>query len=122
MANADPPSAEAYLSGLDKFGWSFGLERIRRLCDVLGMPQRRFASIHVVGSNGKSSVAQITAALLEAEGLRTGTYLSPHFERWSERVHIGGREIEREAFERAVARTRDAAVVAERTFEPTASG
>jgi dihydrofolate synthase / folylpolyglutamate synthase len=81
------------------------------------MPQRRFASIHVVGSNGKSSVAQTVAALLEEEGLRTGTYLSPHLERWSERVHIGGREIDPEAFDRAVSRTREAAAIAERAFE-----
>ena len=114
MSNA---SAESWLASLDKLGWNFGLERIRRLCDVLGMPQRRFASIHVVGSNGKSSVAQLVAALLEEEGLRTGTYLSPHLERWSERVHIGGREIGTEAFDRAVARTREAAAIAERSFE-----
>jgi dihydrofolate synthase/folylpolyglutamate synthase len=109
-------SAEAWLAGLDQIGWNFGLERIRRLCDVLGMPQRRYASIHVVGSNGKSSVAQIAAALLEADGIRTGTYLSPHLTRWSERVHIGGREIPPREFETAVARTREAAAIAERGF------
>jgi dihydrofolate synthase/folylpolyglutamate synthase len=111
-------TTEAWLSELDRIGWRFGLERIRRLCDVLGMPQLRFASIHVVGSNGKSSVAQMVTALLEEEGLRTGTYLSPHLERWSERIRLGGREIAPEAFDRAVARTREAAGVAERGFEP----
>lgn len=114
-ARIDP---EAWLAGLDKLGWRFGLERIRRLCDALGLPQNRFASIHVVGSNGKSSVAQMIAALLEAEGLRTGTYLSPHLARWSERIRIGGREIEPQEFERAVTRTRAAVEVAERGFEP----
>jgi dihydrofolate synthase/folylpolyglutamate synthase len=113
----DPGGAEAWLSGLDKLGWRFGLGRIRRLCDVLGMPQRRFASIHVVGSNGKSSVARLVAALLEAQRLRTGTYLSPHLERWSERVHLGGREIAPADFERAVSRTREAVAIAERSFE-----
>jgi dihydrofolate synthase/folylpolyglutamate synthase len=113
----DSASAEAWLGGLDRIGWRFGLERIRALCDVLGMPQRRFASIHVVGSNGKSSVAQITAALLEAEGLRTGAYLSPHLERWSERIQLRGREIPPEAFERAVARAREAVAITERGFE-----
>ena len=113
----DSASAEAWLAGLERIGWRFGLERIRALCDVLGMPQRRFASIHVVGSNGKSSVAQITAALLEAEGLRTGAYLSPHLERWSERIQLRGREIPPEAFERAVARAREAVAIAERGFE-----
>ena len=48
-----------------------------------GMPQHRFASIHVVGTNGKSSVTRMTAALLEAHGVRAGAYLSPHLARWS---------------------------------------
>ena len=58
--------AEGYFASLEVLGWRFGLERIRRLVSVLGMPQHRFASIHVVGTNGKSSVAEITAAVLEA--------------------------------------------------------
>ena len=70
--------AEAYLASLEPLGWRFGLERMRRLVSLLGMPQHRFASIHVVGTNGKSSVAEMTAALLEAHGARTGAYLSPH--------------------------------------------
>ena len=41
------------------------------------MPQHRFASIHVVGTNGKSSVTRMTAALLEAHGLRSGACVSP---------------------------------------------
>ena len=42
------------------------------------MPQHRFASIHVVGTNGKSSVTEMTAALLEAHGRSAGVYISPH--------------------------------------------
>ena len=71
----------------------FGLDRIRRLVTALGMPQHRFASVHVVGTNGKSSVTEITAALLEAHGMRAGAYLSPHDERWRERIRIAGAEI-----------------------------
>ena len=56
----------------------FGLERMRRLLTALGSPQERFAAIHVVGTNGKSSTVRMTAALLEAHGVRTGSYLSPH--------------------------------------------
>ena len=47
--------AEEYLLSLELFGMRFGLDRMHRLMTVLGLPQRRFASIHVVGSNGKSS-------------------------------------------------------------------
>ena len=89
--------AEDYLGSLQSLGVRFGLERITRLVSVLGMPQHRFASIHVVGTNGKSSVTEITAALLEAHGMSAGAYLSPHDERWRERVRIRGTEIEPEA-------------------------
>ena len=51
---------------------------MHRINALLGMPQHRFASIHVVGTNGKSSVTRMTAALLEAHGLSTGACLSPH--------------------------------------------
>ena len=68
------------------------------------MPQHRFASVHVVGTNGKSSVTEMTAALLEAHGMSAGAYLSPHDERWRERVRIRGAEIEPEAFAAAVER------------------
>jgi dihydrofolate synthase/folylpolyglutamate synthase len=78
------------------------MERIRRLVSLLGMPQHRFASIHVVGTNGKSSVAEMTGALLRAHGKAVGVYLSPHTERWSERVRIGGAEIAPGEFARSV--------------------
>jgi dihydrofolate synthase / folylpolyglutamate synthase len=80
------------------------------------MPQHRFASIHVVGTNGKSSVAQMTAAILEAHGLRTGACLSPHLSRWSERVQIGGEEIGAEAFRNAVLRTAETAAAVNRSL------
>ena len=57
------------------------------------MPQHRFESIHVVGTNGKSSTTEIIAALLEAHGMSAGAYLSPHDERWRERIQIHGAEI-----------------------------
>ncbi|MGN6816821.1 MAG: dihydrofolate synthase, partial [Solirubrobacterales bacterium] len=66
---------------------------MRKLTTALGLPQHRFASIHVVGTNGKSSVARMTAALLEAHGLRTGACVSPHSERWSQRTLVGGEEV-----------------------------
>ena len=66
------------------------------------MPQHRFASIHVVGTNGKSSVTEMIAALLEAHGRSAGAYVSPHTDRWSERVRIGGAVIAADAFGAAV--------------------
>jgi dihydrofolate synthase/folylpolyglutamate synthase len=108
--------AEAYLASLEPLGVRFGLERIQRLVSVLGMPQHRFASIHVVGTNGKSSVAEITAALLEAHGRRTGAYLSPHASRWAERVRIGGAEVDPEPFAAAVERVAQSVAVVNRAL------
>jgi dihydrofolate synthase/folylpolyglutamate synthase len=109
--------AEAYLDSLEPIGWKLGLERMHRLCTLLGMPQHRFASIHVVGTNGKSSVTRMTAALLEAHGLSTGACLSPHPSRWSERVLIRGAEIEPDRFAAAVARAAETAETVNRGLE-----
>jgi dihydrofolate synthase/folylpolyglutamate synthase len=108
--------AEAYLASRELFGMRFGLDRIRRLVSILGMPQHRFASIHVVGTNGKSSVAEATAALLEAHGVRTGTYLSPHMDRWSERVRLGGGEVRAADFAAAVERAAQSVEVVDRAL------
>ncbi|MGA9633789.1 MAG: Mur ligase family protein, partial [Solirubrobacterales bacterium] len=88
---------------------------MRRLCTLLGMPQNRFASIHVVGTNGKTSVTRMAAALLEAHGVSTGAYLSPHIHSWRERVMIGGEPIPEEAFVEALERAEQAAEVADRS-------
>src|SRR3954452_21735630 len=81
------------------------------------MPQHRFASIHVVGTNGKSSVTEMTAALLKAHGRRAGVYVSPHTHRWSERVRVGGAEIGAAALGAAGARTAQSVEVVNRSLE-----
>ena len=98
-------------------GWRLGLDRIHRLTSVLGMPQNRFSSIHVVGTNGKSSVAQMTAALLDGHGVSAGAYLSPHLAIWAERVQLRGEQIGAAAFADAVERAAQAAEVVDRSLE-----
>src|ERR687898_791401 len=88
---------------------------MRRLCSLLGMPQNRFASIHVVGTNGKTSVARMTAALLEAHGVSAGAYVSPHIRSWPERILIGGEPISEDAFTAALERAEQSAQVADRS-------
>jgi dihydrofolate synthase / folylpolyglutamate synthase len=88
---------------------------MRRLCLLLGLPQNRFASIHVVGTNGKTSVTRMTAALLEAHGVTTGAYVSPHITSWRERVLIRGEPISEDAFTQALERAEQAAQVADRS-------
>ncbi|MBA2505275.1 MAG: dihydrofolate synthase, partial [Thermoleophilaceae bacterium] len=99
------------------FGMRFGLDRMHKLMTALGMPQRRFSSIHVVGTNGKSSTVRFTAALLERRGLRTGSYTSPHLERFAERIEVGEEPIGNLEFEEAVARARRAAELVDRTTD-----
>lgn len=96
--------AERHLRSLELFGMRFGLDRMRRMMTALGSPERRFQSIHVVGTNGKSSTTRMVAAILERHGVRTGAYLSPHLCSYSERVQVGERDIAPEQFTDAVAR------------------
>jgi dihydrofolate synthase/folylpolyglutamate synthase len=107
-------TGEEILEGREVLGWRFGLVRMRRLCSLLGMPQNRFASIHVVGTNGKTSVARMTAALLEAHGVRAGAYVSPHILSWRERILVRGEPISERAFDAALERAEQSAQVADR--------
>jgi dihydrofolate synthase / folylpolyglutamate synthase len=108
--------AEELLLDLELFGMRFGLDRMHRLTTALGTPQRRFASVHVVGTNGKSSTARMTAAILERHGLRTGTFTSPHLGSFAERVEVGERPLAGADFAAAIARAWRAAQLVERTL------
>src|SRR5262245_18985889 len=92
----------------------FGLERMRRLMTVLGMPQQQFRSIHVVGSNGKTSTARFIAAILANHGLRTGCYTSPHLCSFRERIQIDGRPVSDDEFALAIQRAGRAADLVDR--------
>lgn len=100
--------AERWLLSLELFGMRFGLDRMRGLMAALGSPNEAFRAIHVVGSNGKSSTARMTAALLAAHGVRSGAYLSPHLVSFAERIRVGGEDIAQDRFAAAVARARAA--------------
>jgi dihydrofolate synthase/folylpolyglutamate synthase len=113
-----PRQAERYLLSLELFGMRFGLDRMRRLTTVLGAPQERFDSIHVVGTNGKSSTARMIAAILHAHGLRTGAYLSPHLVSFAERVRVAERDLDEDTFAAAVGRSAHAAALVDRTLAP----
>jgi dihydrofolate synthase/folylpolyglutamate synthase len=108
---------DAYLDSLEPIGWRLGLERMHKLTTALGLPQHRFASIHVVGTNGKSSVARMTAALLEAHGLGSGACISPHTASWAERTLVHGEEVGAGAWADAVERVAKAAEGVKRSLE-----
>ena len=71
----------------------FGLERMHALLEKLGHPEQRFDAIHVVGTNGKTSTTRFAEALLEAEGVCSGAYTSPHISTFHERIRVAGAEI-----------------------------
>ena len=77
------------------------LDRIRAFTELLGDPQRSYRSIHLTGTNGKTSTSRMIDALLRALDLRTGRFTSPHVERMSERISIDGEPLDDEAFVRA---------------------
>ena len=74
------------------------IENIERLMDAIANPQHAYRSIHITGTNGKGSTAQITTKLLMAHGLRVGTYSSPHLDRINDRICIDGQPISDEDF------------------------
>jgi dihydrofolate synthase / folylpolyglutamate synthase len=100
-------SGADYIESLELMGMQFGLDRMHALMDALGHPEQRFDAIHIVGSNGKSSTVRFCEVLLEAEGVATGAYTSPHITTFRERIRIGGETISAEGYERAVSAVRD---------------
>ena len=84
------PSARDYLASLELFGIKLGLSSIRTICLALGNPERAYPTIHIAGTNGKGSVAAMASAALQAAGLRTGRYTSPHLVHLEERYAIDG--------------------------------
>jgi dihydrofolate synthase/folylpolyglutamate synthase len=111
-----PQEAERYLLSRELFGMRFGLDRMRRLMTALGHPERRFDSIHVVGTNGKSSTTRMIAAILGRHGLRAGAYLSPHLVSYGERIRIDDADLDPTAFASAVQRAARAAELVEHSL------
>ncbi|GAB2807222.1 bifunctional tetrahydrofolate synthase/dihydrofolate synthase [Streptomyces daliensis] len=74
------------------------VKRIAALVDVLGDPQRAYPSIHITGTNGKTTTARMIEALLGAFELRTGRYSSPHVQSITERISVDGAPLSAEKF------------------------
>jgi dihydrofolate synthase/folylpolyglutamate synthase len=89
----------------------FDLHNIRAMCERMGHPERRFASVHIAGTNGKGSTAAMLASIIQAAGLRSGLYTSPHLLRINERIRLDGEEISDDQF--AESFTRVLAVIEE---------
>ena len=71
--------AISYLEGLKIFGIRLGLTRIERLLELLDMPQDRYRTIHVTGTNGKGSVSAMVEGALRRSGRGSGGSMNPSF-------------------------------------------
>jgi dihydrofolate synthase/folylpolyglutamate synthase len=98
------------------FGMKAGLGNIRELCARLGNPQESWASIHVVGTNGKGSTSFWLMKILEAHGLRVGLFTSPHLVSMRERIRVGDLAISTSDLERHISTIHEAGSDLEPTF------
>ena len=99
------------------FGMMPGLATTRKLCEVLGNPQKKFKTIHVVGTNGKGSTSYYLSGILQAHGVKTGLYTSPHLVNMRERIRVNDLPIDDESLDRLIMQVKSAAEKAQ--VEPT---
>ncbi len=85
-----------YLFSLQRVGIKYSLDNIQYLLRVLGNPHQRIAAVHIVGTNGKGSVAAMISAIGQAAGLKMGLYTSPHLVDFRERIRINDELIPKE--------------------------
>jgi dihydrofolate synthase/folylpolyglutamate synthase len=89
MRLPDPVDLDRLLASCATRGIDLGLDRIRSALAAGGHPERLFPAVQVAGTNGKGSIATFLHAILQAAGLRTGVYRSPHLLSWCERIQLG---------------------------------
>jgi len=111
-----PPERLLGLARWERAGMRLGLDRIEALLAALGRPEAGLRIVHIGGTNGKGSVAALTAAIFQAAGLRTGLYTSPHLLHVTERVRIDGRTVPEEVLARHAARIERALEAGAATF------
>jgi len=97
-----------------RFGSNLGLSRIKVLLKALGDPHNELSVIHVAGTNGKGSTTAMIASMLRQAGIRTGMYISPFLERFTERISVNGVEIPEEAVAELAPVIKDACQFTER--------
>src|ERR1044072_185773 len=112
--NFDKSVKYLFSLGHETLAIKLGLENVTRLLRRLGNPQNNFPSVQIAGTNGKGSTAAMLDSITRAAGLRAGLYTSPHLVSVTERVRVGGREIEKDAFARHATHAREAAEEVER--------
>lgn len=84
------------------FGSKPGLERITKLADLMGRPDKQLKIIHVAGTNGKGSVCAMLSSVLRSQGYKTGLFISPYIIDFRERMQINGDMIPKNEFAETV--------------------
>lgn len=97
-------------------GYKPGLGNAIALDDWLGNPHRAYKCIHVAGTNGKGSVANMIAATLQANGYRVGLFTSPHLVDFRERIRVNGEMIDKRSVSRFVERWLESKLPCEPSF------
>ena len=92
----------AQLHSALRFGIQPMLESVEDMLAELGNPDRCFRSIQIAGTNGKTSTARYTAAILMGEGLKAALYTSPELVSYTERMEVDGRPVCQDAFARGI--------------------
>ena len=95
--------AVAFLDSRIGQGVKPGLERMTAALEIMTNPQDSYPTIHVAGTNGKTTTVRMIDAILTAAGSRTGTYVSPHLHAIEQRYTVGGRHLDEAEFTQAVA-------------------
>ena len=88
--------ALSYIESIEKFGIDLGLDRMAELMRRLGNPQDKLKYVHVAGTNGKGSTVAFISNILMAAGYKTGIYISPSLDRFTKRIQVDGKEIDRD--------------------------
>lgn len=107
--------AEAYILGIPKFAAKIGTENLKQLMEKLGNPHLKIKTIHIAGTNGKGSVAEMLRCMLTAAGYRTGSFISPHLVSMRERFAVDGTLISDADFVKCYKTVREKAEEMDRT-------
>src|SRR5579885_1419007 len=90
------PAFLNWLYNLKRFGMSYGVDNIKGLLKLIGNPQERINCVLITGSGGKGSVTYLVSKILENEGYKVGRFWKPHLHRYTERICVNSKEIEKE--------------------------
>ena len=97
-----------YITNTAKFGSNLGLERTKKILELLGKPHKSLRFIHVGGSNGKGSTTAMINKILMENGYKVGMYTSPYLEEFEERIQINGINIPKDDLSEVITIVADA--------------